>query len=198
MAVDENARSAGLGFFEHIANEPACQRVHAVGGFIENDELGRRVGAAGKGLGQADTLPHPLGIASHAAIGGDGEIDTIQQGGGAAFALGALNAAQAAEELDHLPAGQVGGELCLFGQISDVLTGGLAADGPAKEPGLAAGGADQTEQALDERAFAGAVGTKQAEDFAAAGDEVDAIERGDAAFADHSAQQAGAEDFVQV
>jgi hypothetical protein len=83
-----------------------------------------------------------------------------------------------------LSAGEIAGEAVVFGEVADLGESGFMTDGAAEEGAGGVGGADDGHHDFDEGAFAGAVGTEEAEDFTAVDGEGDAVERVDAAAVD--------------
>ncbi len=137
-------------------------RVEAGGGLIQDDELGARE----ESLRDAKALFHAVGEGLHLVAPPLGESDG---GEGTVDCLRADAAVKRADDLEVAPGAQVGIEIGAFDQAADAPERGRAAavDALAKELDEAAGGAHQGEHHPDRRAFAGAVGAEEAEDFAA-------------------------------
>ena len=125
VAVDEDGLALAAEALEDVADVAAADGVDAVGRLVEQDE----VRVVDQGLGEADALGHALGVGGDRAVGAGGHADEVEQFGGAAAAVAAVDVGEGGEELDDLPAGQVAGEAVVLGEVAGAGEGGLVADG---------------------------------------------------------------------
>lgn len=172
VAVDEDGFALIAEVGQDVADVAAADGVDAIGGFVEEDE----VGVVDEGLGEADALHHAFGVGANFAISIGGHADGIEKFARAALAGFAIDAGESGKEFQSLAAGQVAGEAVVFGEVADVAEGGFVADGVIEEGAFGAGGADDGHHDFDESGFARAVGAEEAEDFAAADAHFDAAE----------------------
>ena len=163
---------------EHVADVAAADRVDAVGGLVEQDQ----VGVVDQRLGEADALGHAFGIRADSCGRRRRPCRRCRAVRRRALSAGAaVDLGEGAEEFDHLPAGQVAGEAVVFRKVADAAERRLVADGLAEHRAARRGRADDGHHDLDERALARAVGAEQAEDLAAADVHLDPREGVDAA-----------------
>jgi hypothetical protein len=162
VAVDQHRLAAAAELQQHVADLPAGQRVDAVGGLVEDDQIG----VVDHRLGQPDALGHALGIGGDLVVGPLVHADDGEELAGAVLAGGLGDAVQAGDERQHLLAGEVAGEAVVFGQVADARQRRPVADGPAQHGAADAGGPDERQQNLDEGGLARPVGPEQAEDLA--------------------------------
>jgi hypothetical protein len=126
------------------------QRVQAAGGLVEQEELG----VAGQRGDQGDLLPVALGVG--AGLLGRVELEAVGQG---LPALGVQAAAQPAEQVDDLAAGQARPQGDVAGDVGQpfVQVDGVAPGVTAQQRGLAPVLAQQAEQDPDGGGLARAV-----------------------------------------
>ncbi len=177
MAVDEDGCAALTQLQKNLADVAASAGIDAVGGFVENNQIG--IGA--HGLSQTDALKHPLGILGDFSVGPGGHADLIEQFGRTMPARGARSVGQRGEELDDLPAGEIFGKPMVLREIADGSKRGLVADGAIENGAVGAGWPDDGDHDFDEGAFAGTIGAEQTENLAAIDLHGNALQRMDAA-----------------
>jgi len=152
-----------------LAEDRFHERVEARGGFVEDEQ----VDVGGEGGDEGDLLPVALGVG--AALLGGVELEALDEGG----ALGGVEAAaEPAEEVDDLAAGEGGPERDVTGHVGEAAVEGLDV-GPrvaAEEDDRAGVGAQQPEEDAQGRGLAGAVGAEEAVDLAGPDLEVEAVE----------------------
>ena len=105
----------------------------------------------------------------------------MEEGAGLAVEEGLAHAAQAADELEVLEAGEMGVDLGFLGDVAEMGAEGgeVLVDVAAGEEDFAAGGLDEADDHLNGGGFAGAVGPEVAEDVAGGEGEADVFDGGD-------------------
>ena len=131
------------------------QRVEPGGRLVEDEQLD----VGGERGDERDLLPVALGVG--AALLGRVQLEPLDQLGAP---LLVEPAAQPAEQVDGLAAGEVGPQVHVAGHVGQpaVQLGGLAPRVAAEQPDLARVLAQQAEQHPDGRGLAGAVGAEEA------------------------------------
>ena len=123
---------------------------------------------------QRDLLPVALGVG--AALLGRVELEALDQ----LLAAGRVEAAaQAAEQVDRLAAGEVGPQVDVAGHVGEpaVELDGVGPRVAAQQADLAGVGAQEAEQDADGGRLAGAVGTEEAVHLARLDGQVEPVER---------------------
>ena len=153
-----------------LAEHRVHQRVEARGRLVEQQQLD----VGGERGDQRDLLPVALGVG--ARLLGRVELEALQELGAALLVEAA---AQPAEQVDHLAAGEVRPQRHLAGHVGQAAVQPLhVAPGiAAEQPRHAGVGAQQAEQDADRGRLAGAVRAEQAVDLAGPHLEVEAVER---------------------
>ena len=143
----------------HVLEDLLHERVEPGGRLVEEEQLD----VGGQGGDEGDLLPVALGVGP--ALLRRVELEALDQLG-AALLVDA--AAQPAEQVDDLAAGEVGPERDVAGHVGEpaVQLVGVAPRVAAEEGGAAAVGAQQAEQDADGGGLPGAVGAEEAVDLA--------------------------------
>ena len=162
------ARGADLG--DALLEDRLHQRVQAGGGLVEDQQLGVR----GQRRHERDLLAVALRVG--APLLGRVQVEALEQVGAAARIEAA---AQAAQQVDRLAAGQVGPQVHVARHVGEppVQRHAVAPGVAAQEPRLAGVGAQQAEQDADRRRLAGAVGAEEAVHLAGLDGQVQPVER---------------------
>lgn len=161
---------------QDVADVSSSGGVHAVGGFVEDDEFG----VVHECLGETDALAHAFGVGPEFVFVPRVHTDEFEEFGGFGFALFALDSRECAEVFEDLSSGEVGGEAVVFWEVSDLLECCFVTDLAAEDGAAAFGGADDGHHDFDECGFARTVWTEESEDLALPDGHVDASEGFDA------------------
>ena len=135
-------------------------RVEAVGGFVEDDE----VGVAEEGVGEAEALLHAHRIGVELGAGAVGEAHLVEE---AVDFVGGSALGDALEVGQVAASGEVGVEGGGLYDGADAAEGGFQVVGLAEEGEGAGGGREEAEEHAHSSGLAGAVGAEEAVDVAA-------------------------------
>jgi hypothetical protein len=175
VAADHDADALAGDLAQDLAQLAAGERVEAVGGLVEQQQLG----AVDQGAGDREALAHALAHLGDAGLGLAAEVEDLQELGDAG-AGGLVGLAVAlGEELQVAGGGHAGVEGGAVAEEADALAD-LVAGGPgvAAVPQHAAlVGALQGGEDPQGGALAGAVGADQGEHLAALDRQVEALHR---------------------
>lgn len=163
MGVEEDGGAALAFIADDVADEVAAHGVEARSGLIEEDEF-RLVN---EGLGKADALHHAFGEATETAIAMRRETNEIDIGRNAIAKLRRRQSGETAVEGEEFGRSQPVVETKIFGEEADFAADFDIGIRVTEDLRLAAGGLDEAEKHFDGGAFAGAVGAKEAKNFAA-------------------------------
>ncbi|GAA5017727.1 hypothetical protein GCM10025734_68890 [Kitasatospora paranensis] len=168
-------------------DRPGGLRVEGAGGLVGEQHLG----VAGQGAGDADALLLAAGELAGVAAGPVGEADQVEQFGGLAAALGAVQADDLQRQFDVLLGGARGEQVEVLEDHADpaaglaqfasgaVLAAGQRGQFDAVHGDAAGGGPLQHVHAADEGGLAGTAGADDSVDLARTDVQVDAVEGGD-------------------
>ena len=160
---------------DQVLHPARAERVEAGGRLVEDDQL--RV--VDERLGQADALPHALGVFLEDALLVVGRGRPSRSAPAARLRRTAgVEVEQPAVEVERLLGVEEAVEVRFLGQVADAFVLVDVGGGLAEDEGLAVGGEEQAEQQLDGGGLAGAVGAEQAEDFALVDLEVEGVQGG--------------------
>ena len=162
VGVEEDGGAALAFIANDVADKMPTHGIEAGSRLIEEDEFG----FVNESLGEADALHHAFGKTVEAAIAMGSEADEIDVGGNTLAELRGSEATEAAVEGKEFGCGEPVVETKVFGKESDLTANFDVGKRMAEDLRFAAGGPDQAEKHLDGSAFASAVGSKEAKNFA--------------------------------
>ena len=153
MGVEEDGHAALVAEVEDEVAEPLdAFRVEAVGGFVEQEDLGLRQ----KRLGEGEALAHAVAVGADFGMDALGEADAVDDlaGGGRIEAAGVAH-----EDFQVIPAAEVVVEGGCFEDGADFAQGfgAVVEDGDAVDGDVALVGHDHAEDDAEGGAFARAV-----------------------------------------
>ena len=187
MAVEEHAGATFANRSEDVTNVPSAYRIHPVGRFIQDHE----VGFVDHRRRDADPLHHALGVGGDLAIGPVEHPHELQEFRAATSARRAIDAAHRPCELDRLTPGEIFRESMLFREVADPSQRLRVPDGLTEDGSPSLGRPDHGEHDLDQGAFPGPVGAQQSEYLATTSLHLDAPQGLDVARVDFA-------DIVQI
>src|SRR2546428_7737462 len=162
VRVEEDGFSFRFQFLQNAANLAPANRVYAVGGLIQEDDLG----VVQQCLSNADALFHSLGVRTQLVVFSSLETDQVQHRVDAPQEDLARHAKQGTIEFEQAVTGVILGKAVVFGKIADAFphrrsTGRLTEQ--ARLPRCCLGNAQQD---FNEGCLARAVLPQQTEDLA--------------------------------
>ena len=150
-------------------------RIKAGGGLVDN----QHPGIAGDCLREAEPLPHAAGVAADLPLGGRREVHPLKQlFGKSATPAAAADALELKQELKHRPAGEVGIEAEVLGQVAQPFPHEcrVGHDVGAVEQHAAGGRLHEPSEDRHQRRLAGTIGAEQPKE-SLRDIEVDSLER---------------------
>jgi hypothetical protein len=178
VRVDEDGAALVFELLADLADVAAALGVDAVGGLVEQDE----VGVVHEGLGEADALAHALGVLLDALLGPVLHADEVEELVDALLAVLAGDAGHGAVEIEDLPALEVVGEAVVLGEVADRARVACRRRAfPRTEP-LTVEGRMTVMRILTRVDLPAPLGPEQAEDLAPPDAQIDAPEGADRFF----------------
>ena len=162
MAVEKDGLALALEPVEHIADFRTTDGIDPVGGFIQH----QHVRFVQHRLGQAEPLQHALGVLGDIGAAPVGQADRFQQVPSSTPCFGHRETAEAAVVFQCRISRQVPWDPVTLGQVTDPSSTRLVAGRLSQQHGFTGGLVDDSQQHLDERGLARAVGSEQSEDLA--------------------------------